>query len=145
MKLPSRTVPDPASQLNFEKLERTVDPEPVTSLPTTDLYVGRRIVYSSSAGPWDFVLDDPNATYPWRFMGGPPLAHYIDTDQLKAGGGAGYADLATVGPTVTVPLAGDYEYVASVNGYIAAAGVLTVGLNVAGAAPAAPIFVTASA
>ena len=110
MKLPSRTVPDLASQLNFEKLERTVDSEPVTSLPTTDLYVGRRIVYVADAANgvhWDLVLTDPNATYPWAYVGGPPLTAEVSTSQTTTT--TSYTDLGTVGPSVTLPaLTGDF-------------------------------------
>lgn len=122
MKLPSRTVPDLASQLNFEKLERTVDSEPVTSLPTTDLYVGRRVIYVADAANgvyWDLVLTDPNATYPWSALGPVPLVGEVTTAQSLTNGT--YSDLATVGPSVTLPLAGDYDvYVEAVHSSVAA-------------------------
>ena len=111
MKLPFRTVSDQGCTKNFEKLERTVDSEPVTSLPTTDLYVGRRIVYvadSANGVHWDLVLTDPNATYPWKYLGGPPLRHTVDANETRAN--TAYGDLATVGPSLTLPtLAGDFD------------------------------------
>jgi hypothetical protein len=42
----------------------------------------------------------------WEFLGGPALAAYVDTAETRAN--AAYGDLATVGPQVTVPRAGDY-------------------------------------
>ena len=41
-------------------------------------------------------------------LGGVPMAHFIDTQETPGSGGS-YVDLTTVGPTLTVPLAGDYH------------------------------------
>lgn len=113
MKLPSRTVPDLASQLNFEKLERTVDSEPVTSLPTTDLYVGRRIVYVADAANgvyWDLVLTDPNATYPWKYVGGPALVSPGGVGLAFTTVGAAFSIQVVAGrPTLAFPLSGEYR------------------------------------
>lgn len=117
MKLPSRTVPDLASQLNFQKLEQTVDSAPVTSLPTTDLYVGRRIVYVADATNgvhWDLVFDGVGS-YPWKYVGGPEL--YAEVEADEGTGSTAYVDLATVGPSVALPLAGDYMVSHGFNGY----------------------------
>jgi microcystin-dependent protein len=63
-------------------------------------------------------------SFKWEFVGGPPLIHQIDTDE--GGTTTSYTDFATVGPQLTIPLAGDYiaEYgalsyqtVASVDNY----------------------------
>lgn len=136
-------------QRNFETLAQRfpLGPEDlhfggtVTALPTgvDEGFEVNYIADSTNGVVWRFkYLPTTSGTYPWLFIGGSPLAHYVDTDQNKAGGGAGYADLTTAGPTVTVPLNGDYEYAVSVNGYTAAAATMTFGLNIAGAAPAAP-------
>jgi hypothetical protein len=47
---------------------------------------------------------DTNPTYPWEFVGGPPLWEEIATSQGTTT--TTYTDLATVGPAITVPLAG---------------------------------------
>jgi hypothetical protein len=52
------------------------------------------------------VFNGGNATYPWEFIGGPPLYDAIDTQQNT--NSTTYTNLGTAGPTVTTPLAGDY-------------------------------------
>lgn len=47
------------------------------------------------------------SAFKWEFVGGTGLASEVATDQANAGSTT-YVDLATVGPQVTVPLAGDY-------------------------------------
>lgn len=50
-----------------------------------------------------------SSPYKWEFVGGGDLYHEIDTNEILTGAGAvNYSDLATVGPTLTPPLAGDY-------------------------------------
>jgi hypothetical protein len=69
---------------------------------------------------FDFVADAANgvvwtlryraasaSAYKWEFVGGPPLRSEIETSQSTPSGT--YVDLATVGPTLTVPRAGDYD------------------------------------
>lgn len=60
------------------------------------------------------------SAYRWEYQGGPPLIAEIDTDQSMTS--ATYVDLATAGPSVTVPLAGDYDVQASANIYTGTAG-----------------------
>lgn len=43
----------------------------------------------------------------WEYVGGPPLIATVETSENTAS--ITYVDLATAGPSVTVPLAGDYE------------------------------------
>jgi hypothetical protein len=51
----------------------------------------------------------------WEFVGGPALAAYVDTSESR--GNAAYGDLATVGPQVTAPRAGDYLIEHGVNSF----------------------------
>ena len=48
-----------------------------------------------------------SGSYKWEFLGGPPLWAEVLTFETATVGGS-YSDFATVGPSVTVPLAGDY-------------------------------------
>lgn len=57
------------------------------------------------------------ATTKWRFLGGPPLTASVATDEATAGSSSSYADIATAGPSVTVPLAGDYRVTFGANTY----------------------------
>jgi hypothetical protein len=45
----------------------------------------------------------------WEFIGGPPLVSEVDADETFTGD-ATYHDAGTIGPLVTVPRAGDYDY-----------------------------------
>ncbi len=85
-------------------------PPTVTSLPGTP-YNGQLI---------DFLADDTNgvvwrfryrstsaSSHKWEFIGGPPL--YAEVATSESANLAAYGDLATVGPAVTAPLAGDYD------------------------------------
>ena len=50
-------------------------------------------------------------SYKWEFLGGPPLFAQVNVGPpgtYEATNTAGYGELATSGPTLTLPLAGDY-------------------------------------
>jgi hypothetical protein len=93
----------------------TRNPRPlfVTALPTAA--DGLEVYYradNTNGVIWHLrarsVANGGSATYPWEFVGGGALAHDITTAQSRAAIGA-FGDLATVGPTLTVPLAGVYD------------------------------------
>lgn len=46
--------------------------------------------------------------FPWLFVGGPPVYSYISTNENCSS--AALVNLATVGPQIAVPFAGDYDY-----------------------------------
>lgn len=46
------------------------------------------------------------SSFKWEFIGGNDLYAYVSTSQTTSS--ASYADMATVGPSITVPRAGDY-------------------------------------
>lgn len=47
-----------------------------------------------------------SGSYKWEFVGGPPLISEVATSESTTS--TTYANLTTTGPTVTLPLAGDY-------------------------------------
>lgn len=55
---------------------------------------------------WMFQWNATDAR--WDFLGGPPLVSMVDTAQTTAS--AAYVDLATAGPSITIPRGGDYVY-----------------------------------
>lgn len=83
-------------------------PPIVTQLPS-QATVGDSVLYAADAtnGVYWQLQYDGLGTYPWKFIGGPALYAYVDTDQLTAS--TTYADLATAGPSVTASLSGDYD------------------------------------
>lgn len=81
----------------------------VYSLPTGAIYgdTCQYVADSTNGIVWNLVYDG-QGSYPWKVLGGgPPLVAQVDTDETRAN--AAYGALATAGPSVTVPLAGDYD------------------------------------
>jgi hypothetical protein len=76
-----------------------------------------------------------SGSYKWEFIGGGLMAATVDTAEAKAV--AAFSDLATPGPTVTVPLAGNYEVEGEAQFYTAVAAATTgsIGISIGGAVP----------
>ncbi len=91
----------------------------VTSLPTTNLYDGREVYYVADATngvTWHLKYKSSEATYKWHYVGGQALYAAVETSQTKTANS--YGNLATTGPSITLPLAGDYrlEYGSNIEG-----------------------------
>jgi hypothetical protein len=83
-------------------------PPYVTALPTPP-FDGFEVFYAADATNgviWHLRYRSGGGTYKWEYVGGPPLSARVDTSETTTS--ASYAALATAGPSVTVPLAGDY-------------------------------------
>ncbi len=100
-------------QENFDKLA-TVQGSfasitaPGTVFPTTP-FEGQRFTYIADATNgvlWEFVYHATGSAYDWWFVGGPPLYAEVTTEETTTS--STYAALATAGPVVTLPLAGDF-------------------------------------
>jgi hypothetical protein len=82
----------------------------VTSLPGAPVD-GQEINYvadSANGIIWKLKYRAASASaYKWEFVGGSSLDAYVDAGENYAG--VGYGNAATVGPSVTVPLAGNYD------------------------------------
>lgn len=82
----------------------------VEFLPTSSaLVVGDTCTFmadKTSGVYWQLVYDG-QGTYPWKKIGGPPLYSEVAAEQGTAS--ATYTNLATPGPSVTLPLKGDYD------------------------------------
>lgn len=97
----------------------------VSALPTTGLYEGLQVVYDTgtSGVRWTFVYDTSDGTtYPWLFVGGPPLYAAVETQETTSS--ATYAALATAGPSITLPLAGDFDVSIGMSGWSNSIGAL---------------------
>lgn len=64
-------------------------------------------VDSTNGIEWHLVYRDAEATYKWRFLGGPPMKSEVFTFETTAS--TTYAALATAGPSIALPRAGDYD------------------------------------
>lgn len=106
-------LPDPvvhsfeSAQRNFEALASAhMAINLVTVLPALP-FDGRTVVYEAdSTNHIYWSLRYHAAEAKWNFLGGPPLYANIDAAETRVVGA--YAALATAGPSITVPLAGDY-------------------------------------
>jgi hypothetical protein len=82
----------------------------VTSLPGSP-QDGQIVAYKADATAgviWLFRYRAGSASaHKWEFIGGSPLYALVDTDELLTN--AAYVNLPTVGPSVTAPLAGEYQ------------------------------------
>lgn len=98
-------------------------------------------VDSSNGIQWHLRYVSAEATYKWRFLGGPPMRSEIVTAEDSTAGNNTYGNYTTDGPSVTTPRAGDYELHAGAwNGGNGAGNSGFVGLSVGGTDPTAPSF-----
>ena len=80
-----------------------------TSLPGTpmDGQLYDYVADSTDGVVWRFRYRAASAsTYKWEFVGGSPLTEIVASNESTSS--TSYTDLATAGPSITVPLAGDY-------------------------------------
>ncbi len=83
---------------------------PVVALadfPPTSPVDGQVILLETGTADVRWLLSYNAGTGRWDYVGGPPLSGEVATAETRSS--AAYGDLATVGPSVTVPRAGDYE------------------------------------
>jgi hypothetical protein len=95
----------------------SVSPGYGSSLPTTGLYDGQKFIYTADGTNgvrWHLRYNAGGGTYKWESVGGSSaLTAEVLTNEVP---GTTYGDMTTVGPSITVPLAGDYEIVLSATG-----------------------------
>lgn len=102
-------------------IDRASIPTKVTSLPGSP-YDGQEVYYEAADGVyWHLRYRSASASsYKWEYLGGAALQAEVSTIETTTS--ASYADLATVGPSVTLPLAGEYEIEFSLSLKTSAAG-----------------------
>jgi hypothetical protein len=90
-----------------------------TSLPASPTDGQEAILVDSITNPtyqWRFRYNaGSSSAYKWEFIGGAPAMSAVDTSQAANFNGT-WGDFATVGPAITVPRAGDYDYHFVING-----------------------------
>jgi hypothetical protein len=81
-----------------------------TSLPASPVNGQLYVLVDSLTNPsyqWHFRYNaQSTSAYKWEFIGGAPAYARVDTSEATSS--ASYVALATAGPSVTVPRAGDY-------------------------------------
>ena len=63
---------------------------------------------ATAGAVWHLRYRAAGGTHKWEFVGGGRTAHSIDTSEARASVGS-FGDVATVGPSLVVPLAGEYD------------------------------------
>jgi hypothetical protein len=107
--LPVLQLPDVSA--NFEQLMGLLQPSVVSSLPVLAVD-GQEVFYQNAAMAeagvvWHLKYRSASAsTHKWEYVGGAAWLNEVAAEQGRAS--ASYGDLATVGPSIIVPLAGDY-------------------------------------
>ena len=98
----------------FDRVERAlnaIDGKIVSALPSAP-NDGDEIYYLADATNgvvWHLKYRAAEVgSYKWYFVGGSPLEAFVDTRETRAAA-VSFAALTTAGPTVTVPLDGDYD------------------------------------
>lgn len=109
----------------------------VTSLPANPV-TGDTCVYTDNLTTptyrWQlFYNGGSSSSFKWEVIGGDPLAASVDTSQSTTS--ATFADMATVGPSVTAPLAGDYNVTQKANIDIGTSNAGVTDVSIGGAAP----------
>lgn len=98
--------------IGADKLVDSVLAAPVVTVLPSNPQDGQAIDYLADATNgvvWRLKYRAASASgSKWEFVGGPPMYDAVDTNESTAS--ATYVDLATVGPSITVPLAGDYIF-----------------------------------
>lgn len=76
----------------------------VAIVSPTDQQVVIVIADATTDVEWMFQFDSSSGR--WRFVGGPPLEAEVETSETTAA--VAYGNLATIGPTVNIPITGTY-------------------------------------
>lgn len=96
-----------------DRLDLVIGPPLVAALPGSPVD-GQEIVYQNTAMAADGVAwplryrAAAAGSFKWEFVGGADWIKTVDPTQAHPGPGSAWGDLATVGPEITLPLAGDY-------------------------------------
>lgn len=102
----------PASAARMTVIEQALEdayPDFASTLPASpvDGQEAHLQVDATNGIVWTFRYRSGSASaYKWEFIGGAPAHAEVDTNQTT--GAAPYVDLATVGPSITIPRAGEY-------------------------------------
>jgi len=81
----------------------------VTALPSAPAD-GFELVYiadDTNGVEWHLKYKSSETTYKWRVLAGPPLFAEVTTDESTSS--TTYTALTTAGPSITLPLTGDYD------------------------------------
>jgi len=107
----------------------------VTTLPSSPVD-GQEVYYQADGTNgviWHLRYRTASAsTYKWEYVGGTALSSEVPASEGIPASGS-YGNLATVGPSVTVPLAGEYDIYAGAQLTTNAAAYIFLGLAIDGA------------
>lgn len=95
-----------------EYREDAAQPDFVSALPGSPVD-GQEVYFQdanmATAGVvWNLRYRAGGGTYKWEFLGGPPLIAEVGFGGAESASSTSYTALTTAGPSIAVPLAGDY-------------------------------------
>lgn len=93
----------------LQSLLPAIRPPKVSILPSAP-GAGSEVYYAADASTgvyWHLAYMPDGTSNPWKYVGGPELYNLVTTQETTASNT--YADLTTVGPSVTIPVNGDYR------------------------------------
>lgn len=129
----------PLSAARMNAIETGIDRASVVTSSTTlpgSPFDGQDVWYAAAASNgvyWHLRYRSASASgSKWEFLGGSPLTAEVLTSETTTS--TTYVDLATVGPSVTVPLAGDYLITVAFEATNAVAGNATAAVKLGAAA-----------
>lgn len=80
---------------------------PPSSPSTGDIWIATAV--DSAGTAWMFRYDSTQTTYKWVFCGGIGMYAIVTTFESTSVSSPTFTDLATVGPSITIARAGDYQ------------------------------------
>jgi microcystin-dependent protein len=113
------------------RLQAAALPQYVTSLPASPVD-GQTVVYAADASNgvmWTLrYRAAATGSYKWEFVGGSALRSMVKDASIadnESTNSTTYTALTTAGPTITLPLAGDYEVTTGFTGYNTVQGAIS--------------------
>jgi hypothetical protein len=97
----------------------------VTTLPSAppDGLTVSYVADDTNGVEWLLRYDSTEATYRWHYAGGPPLYNEVTAAGTRTANSYAAADTGGAGPTLTVPLAGDYDVTIAAGMYQTTGGI----------------------
>lgn len=75
-------------------------------------FIGQVFVYTAdrvNGVYWQFIYLPDESAYPWKYLGGPEMRSFVGTQESGGATINTWMDLATTGPSIFAPFAGDYD------------------------------------
>jgi hypothetical protein len=75
--------------------------------------VGDEVIYKAAEADgvyWHLVYLPDDSPWPWKYIGGPPLRAFVNTSEGLGATTGTWLDPTTVGPSISVPFSGFWDF-----------------------------------